>query len=175
MRPLKAIIRVFSILVTVVLAFLLACSIYTAVARYVFGQKHPSVFGWSSAVVITGSMDPEIKVNDLVIIHRQSEYSVRDVITFYSGSSVVTHRIIEDTPDGFVTKGDANNVRDREPVPHDKVIGKVVRTVPGFGLFVDFVGSPVGMTLLVLIGFIMIELPHFTQWLSDRNYRRTHK
>ncbi len=120
---------------------------------------HPDVFGYSTAVVISGSMQPEINIDDLVVIKEQKEYYVGDVIAFTTGKSFVTHRIIEETPSGFVTKGDANNTEDQFLVKEKDISGKVIYTVPKVGSITTFLKSPLGMMLLILFGFIIIILP----------------
>ena len=156
-------LRVLSAVITAVLALLLAANVYVIAARAVTGEPQPTVLGFSAAVVVTGSMSPAIEPGDLVVCRRSADYAVGDVITFRSGASLVTHRIVGDTPSGFTTKGDANNVADADPVPRGAVIGKVVFTVPKLGIFIEKLRTPLGMTVLVLIGFALIELPKFKE------------
>ena len=82
---------------------------------------------------------------------------------FRSGAAIVTHRIVGGTAEGFTTQGDANNVADADPVPRSAVVGKVVFTVPKLGIFIEKLRTPLGMTVLVLIGFALIELPKFKE------------
>lgn len=156
-------LRVLSAIVTVILALLLAANVYVIAARAVTGDPQPTVLGFSAAVVVTGSMSPAIEQGDLVVCRRSEDYAVGDVITFRSGASLVTHRIVGSAENGFVTQGDANNVADADPVPRSAVIGKVVFTVPKLGIFIEKLRTPLGMTVLVLIGFALIELPKFKE------------
>lgn len=159
MRRIKLVGRIVSIALTVVLAVLLACNLYLIAARAITGEPQPTVFGYSGAVVVSGSMSGAIEINDMVICHREKSYAPGDVITFESGSSVVTHRIVAQTEDGFVTKGDANNTADLEPVLPEQVIGRVVLVIPKIGKLIAFFRTPLGMICLVLIGFVLIEFP----------------
>ena len=110
------ILRLLSALLTAALALLLAANVYVIAVRAVTGEEQPTVLGFTAAVVVTGSMSPAIEPGDLVVCRRAAEYGEGDVIMFRSGASLVTHRIVGDTPDGFTTRGDANNVADIEPV-----------------------------------------------------------
>ena len=157
------ILRLFSALLTAALALLLAANVYVIAVRAVTGEEQPTVLGFTAAVVVTGSMSPAIEPGDLVVCRRSADYAVGDVITFRSGTSLVTHRIVGSTPDGFTTTGDANNVADADPVPRGAVVGKVVFTVPKLGIFIEKLRTPLGMTVLVLIGFALIELPKFKE------------
>ena len=156
-------LRVLSAVITAALALLLAANVYVIAARAVTGEPQPTVFGFSAAVVVTGSMSPAIEPGDLVVCRRSADYAVGDVITFHSGASLVTHRIVGSTPDSYITQGDANNVADADPVPRGAIVGKVVFTVPKLGIFIEKLRTPLGMTVLVLIGFALIELPKFKE------------
>ena len=160
MRTLKTLVRVLNGLLTALLALLLLCNLYTIAARHITGSPQPAVFGWSWAVVISGSMEPEISVHDLVIVHEEDSYAIGDVITYEYENAVVTHHIIADTPEGYITKGEANNTEDRFPVARSAVVGKVAFVLPRIGLVIEFLKTPLGMTCLVLIGFLLIEIPY---------------
>ena len=156
-------LRVLSAVITAVLALLLKANVYVIAARAVTGEAQPTVFGFSAAVVVTGSMSPAIEPGDLVVCRSSADYAVGDAITFHSGASLVTHRIVGSTPDSYITQGDANNVADADPVPNGAIVGKVVFTVPKLGIFIEKLRTPLGMTVLVLIGFALIELPKFKE------------
>lgn len=158
-RAANLILRLFSGTLTVVLAVLLGCNLYVIGARFLGGVTQPEVFGYSTAVVVSGSMSGSIEVNDMVVIRRSDSYQTGDVISFESGSNLVTHRIVERTAEGFITKGDANNTPDREPVIMDQIVGKVVLVIPGIGKILEYLRTPLGMTCLVLVGFALVEFP----------------
>lgn len=162
MKILKSAYKVFSLIVTAILVFILAANIYVIVNRQLFGNKYPTVFGCSTAVVVSGSMQPEININDMVIIKAQDKYKKGDVISFINGTSLVTHRIAEITSTGFVTKGDANNTEDKTEVTKDQIMGKVVHVLPGAGNVISFLQSPLGMLLLIITAFILLEIPNLS-------------
>ena len=170
MKALKIIGRIFSAVLSVLLALLLICNLYTIAARFLWDDPNPSVLGFSSAVVISGSMSGAIEVNDMVVIHAQKAYAPGDVITFRSGENLVTHRLLEQTPEGYITKGDANNTPDPDPVPADAVEGKVVLVIPGMGRLMELIRTPIGMLLLAAVGFLLIEIP----WQIERRKKEDH-
>ena len=155
--------RLLGWVATALVALLLACNLYIIGARLIGGTDHPTLFGWSWAVVISGSMEDAIGVNDMVVIHAQEDYAVNDVITFRSAGSIVTHRIIGETPDSYTTKGDTNNTADLTPTSKSDVIGKVVLVIPGIGRLIEFLRTPLGMLCLVAAGFALIEIPYLIQ------------
>lgn len=153
-------LRLLSWAATALVALLLVCNLYTIGARLIGGVEHPTIFGWSWAVVISGSMEDTIQVDDLVVIHRQESYRTGDIITFHSGNTVVTHRIIGEDATGFITKGDANNAPDIQPVKPSHVIGKVVWVIGGVGTLIGYLRTPLGMLCLAMAGFAMVEIPY---------------
>ena len=97
----------------------------------------PRLAGYSLYSVISGSMEPEIPVGSLVLIHDADPVYVEegDVIAFYGAadsSAVITHRVVSNSPvvGEIITKGDANAERDMNPVDYENFIGKVEHVVP---------------------------------------------
>lgn len=160
MRGLKKAGQIFGLLMNAILAFLLMCNIYIIGVRYFAGIPQPSIFGWSWAVIISGSMEPEISVNDLIIVQEKEDYQIGDVISFESGSSIITHRIVDVAADGYLTQGDANNAIDFAPVSKENVVGEVMRIIPRIGVLIQYLQTPLGMTCLVLMGVLLIEIPY---------------
>lgn len=101
--------------------------------------------------VYGGSMHPSIKVGDLAIVKRSDLIVEGDIITFNAVGKIVTHRVVDVLPEGFVTKGDANKAPDARPVRLDDLIGKVVFVVPYAGYVVHYAGTFWGLVLLVWI------------------------
>jgi signal peptidase len=102
--------------------------------------------------VISGSMSPAINTGDVVAIAKAnvSELKAGDIITF-GQTTYTTHRIINVTAEGFLTKGDANEDPDITGVKREDVVGKVVFTVPYLGYLGYFVRTPLGFAVFILI------------------------
>lgn len=156
-------LRILQTLVTALLVLLLASNLYVLAAQRLFHVSDPSVLGVRTAVVLTGSMEPSIRANDLVVVHRQASYSAGDVVMFRSGASTVTHRITQVTPEGYRTKGDANNTEDAGVTPPEDVLGRVVLTLHGVGAAVQFLKTPLGALCLVLLIPALVLLPEKIQ------------
>lgn len=160
-RVLSIIGRGLQAAVAVALIGVIACSVYLIVIERVGGVENPTVFGYSTAVVMSGSMEPTLGVGDLIINRTQDNYAVGDVITFDTGTNLTTHRITEVTKEGFITQGDANNAADSDVVSLEAVVGKVVASVPQAGDAVLFLKSPIGLSILLFVGFLILWLPSF--------------
>ena len=84
-------------------------------------------FGIQILKVSSNSMIPEFKKGDIIIIKKEKEYNIGDIITFEDeeGNSI-THRIIGKCEDEFYMKGDNNNTRDEGKVTYSQISGKVI-------------------------------------------------
>ena len=118
-------------------------------------------FGWSSSVVVGGSMRPAVQPGDVVITAPMSPGQVRPghVVRFRPPDGrgrQILHRVAGFTPDGLlVTKGDANTRQDAVPVPTGSVTGTGRLRVPYAGLpvlwFVEGRHPHVLATVLVVV------------------------
>ena len=149
---------------------------YIFVMRYFFGQGMPTVFGFSAATVVSGSMADEINEGHFIITKEQSAYREGDIITFFDNESkaYITHRIILVSGDTYATKGDANDAPDAFSVPKEAVIGKVVTVWKGFGKAVTFLQSPGGLFCVACSGvFLWIIWDIITGWVEkEKNERK---
>ncbi len=112
--------------------------------------------GIRAYVVLSGSMEPALKTGSLVFTKSADSYSPHEIITFKTGKGgLVTHRIVSVSPiDGgveYFTKGDANEEADSSPIPHSAVVGRATHSVPYLGYFANFVKTPYGFVVLVVI------------------------
>jgi signal peptidase I len=86
-------------------------------------------------VVATGSMEPTLSVNTIVVDTSTKNVRAGDIITFQATGmkDSVTHRLVQINKDGsLITKGDANPTVDNPDVALQKsdVIGKLWFEVP---------------------------------------------
>ncbi len=165
-RFLRYVWQTLRIVLLVLITLVLVGNIYLAAARNIFEQTNPTFFGFSSSVVLTGSMSPDIEPNDVVISRKQNNYAVGDVITFESEGSSVTHRIVAADEEGYHTKGDANNTADSQPINKTSVTGKVICVIPNVGAVVGFIRTPLGMLCFLIVTVLIVELPNIVRCLK---------
>lgn len=98
-------------------------------------------------VIIDGSsMEPTLSTGDLVLVRRQDEYQVGDVISFRTPIGPVMHRIVDgNAADGYIPRGDNNDVTDPWRPTHSDIVGKAWITLPG-GERIRWIG-PLGISL----------------------------
>ena len=116
--------------------------------------------GYSCAIIGSGSMEPTVFVNDLLLVKSAASYHAEDIITYVSPQGgLITHRVKEVLDDGYIAQGDANNIPDEE-ISRQRVLGKVVFVLPRAGGIIDGILSPSGIILLGCIGLLL--------WLIQR-------
>ena len=96
---------------------------------YLMKQKSPleNKFPISIFQIQSGSMMPEIKIKEIIIILKSKEYKENEIITYkINNSYFITHRIIAKTDEGYITKGDFNNTEDAKIVTKEQIQGKVI-------------------------------------------------
>ncbi|MCR5719686.1 MAG: signal peptidase I [Lachnospiraceae bacterium] len=123
----------------------------------------PGLLKGKSLAVLTGSMEPKIKVGSLVVCMpaEVSEIVPGDIITYKLNSeTLVTHRVVENNnvEKIFTTKGDANEVVDSIPVPYENVVGKVLFSVPLLGYIALYIKTPLGIAGICVLLFVLILL-----------------
>ena len=123
----------------------------------VFSYLNISLLGFRTYKVITGSMEPYLHVNDIVVIKKCNDYKVNDVITYKKDNEYITHRIISINDNEVITKGDANNIQD-EPIRKNNIVGKVVYKFKFFGFLYYLFSQPKTLVLTFVIGLIITIL-----------------
>ncbi len=91
------------------------------------------IIGITPYVVLSGSMEPTIKTGSVCFINKHVKYEnikEKDIIAFkMSDGTLVTHRVASINSESFVTKGDANDIKDGESTK-DKYVGKNIFWIP---------------------------------------------
>lgn len=151
--------RFFYNLLVILVLLILFMNIWQLISQRFLHTELPSVLGYSYLIVLSGSMEPEISAGDILVIHEEESYTQGDVIAFHADGMLISHRIEQETPKGFVTRGDANNIADENPVGKGQIVGKAVLVIPKVGRAILFLRTPLGFMIFVLLGGAMVLLP----------------
>lgn len=160
--------KILSYLGTAILAILIIVVGWLAIDKFILGNPVPSIFGYSSLYVSTGSMQGTIDEGDMIIIKKTDDYKIGDIVTYlpegYNRKTIpTTHRIIRINDDGtYVCKGDANNSEDPVDVKKEFIIGEVktdengqpLSVIEDVGVFVKWVKE--GGGLIYVLAFVGI-------------------
>ena len=150
--------KVFGWIGTGFLTLLVVMASWLCFDKFVLKHRVPSIFGYSSLIVSTGSMNgSDMKEGDLIIIRDTGDYKIGEIVTFFQDGDEIptTHRIINIDKDGkWITKGDANNSKDKRSITSDEIIGEVVLVIPYVGTFIDWAVE--GGGLIYIVGIFLI-------------------
>ena len=170
----KRLIFIFETILTIIIVGL--CVLIVAISK----GFHPSIGGYEVLRVITGSMEPELEENSIIIIKNTdvSQLKKGDIITFKSEDPqlkglYVTLRIydIQDCQNGnyFVTKGDANETEDMYVVHEKNIAGKYVKKLPmglALGKFINRISTSRMYFLVVLLPVLVVFLIYIWQMIK---------
>lgn len=165
--------RRLGMVVTILLVLAVALCLYAVIQ--VLSHGYVNIGGFMMFRVVTGSMEPTIPVNALIITREVdiSEIRVQDIVCFRTQETaiwgkIVTHRVVDlwQTESGGIllaTKGDANLVADGYFVDQSNFVGKVIwHTGDGsvlaniFSLFTNKIGFLGCIVLPILLLAAMI-------------------
>lgn len=143
----------------VLLCLLLIAALMTVGARLI---------GFTPYVVLSGSMEPAFPTGSLIYVQKvdPAQVKVGDPVTFVLNQDllVATHRVVEIDPreERFITKGDANQARDGQPVHFNNLLGIPRLCLPKAGyLFHALSTSPGKYWALSLISLALLAMVLF--------------
>ena len=152
--------------VLLVCGAVLGFNVYLANAKTLGRNQLPMPFGYGAAVVLSGSMEKELSVGDLIIVTEDDAYDVGEVVVFQDGESLVVHRVVAVDGDSVTTKGDANNAEDA-PISKELIKGKVLFHIPAVGNVVNFIKTPLGSILIIALAVALLEIPRRREKKKD--------
>ena len=163
----KKSIRIFNNILTTLLFIALLFTMILVVSSNLTGED-TSLLGYQLKSVLSGSMEPDIKTGSIIAIKSgidMTDLEEGDVITFFTEEeSFVTHRIVEIPKEGgqYITKGDANNRNDLNPVLAENIIGEYKGfTIPFAGYLIGFSSSKTGIFILLIVPGILLTIHSF--------------
>jgi signal peptidase I, archaeal type len=170
---LKKVINI-SVNIFLVLTILLAIlAIYSALANSENPQE-AYVLGYKPVIIKTGSMEPTLKTDCLIIIKKAEfdDLKVGDIITYQMDSGeekkFVTHRIVDKAASSIQTKGDANESIDGYILTEKEIRAKVVAVFnfvadmqheifkPNGGIYFSGLFKWIIFPILMIVGLIVL-------------------
>ncbi|MFN2174582.1 MAG: signal peptidase I [Anaerolineales bacterium] len=129
------------------------------------------LFMGPARIVVTDSMAPSLRAGDLVFL-RPSGKVIKPgtVVTYNLQGKLITHRVVEVLGDILITKGDNNQEVDPWQVRFSDVVGVPRVRIPYGGYLLDFIKSPAGFLLLIILPacwIIVIEARRIANNLRD--------
>ena len=169
MRKVLNIIKTVFLWLVVLVA--VAMMVFTIVSVNTFDRNDRDIFGFRCYIVLSDSMSAtDFDAGDLVLVKEVDPTTLKegDIIAYQSQNSenygaTVTHKIRARTTDangnpGFITYGTTTGVDDETVVTYPFVLGKYQMALPGVGTFFQFLKTPQGYIVCILIPFLLLIL-----------------
>jgi signal peptidase len=173
--------KVKSIITTIVYIVLIPLLIYNVVLIFqaiINPNETPSFFGIKTYVIVSGSMQPELDIGDIVVVKKvdQDKLSEGDIISFRQGQNIITHRIseivVENGKKVYRTKGDNNNTEDSGTISYDLIEGKVVKKVDSLGKISLFLQNKIVIIFILILFYVYLS---YSGAIKKRKNRRKEK
>lgn len=120
----------------------------------------PCLWGHKPLVVISGSMEPTLKVGGILYYEKidLEDFKIDDILVYKTKDHIISHRIVDIVDAGFITKGDANNSIDNNLINKNQVLGKGTNwSIPYIGYYADFIYTHKYL-LYISISIIVVDL-----------------
>lgn len=140
----------------ILIGLILGLNVYFANAKGIVGNQLPMPFGYGMANVLSGSMEPTFSKGSLLIVKETKDVRQGDIIVYQSGSELIVHRVVKVDQNQITTQGDANNIAD-PTFDRSQIKGTVILWIPVLGSVVNTLKTPVGIILILLCAFLLVE------------------
>lgn len=181
-NPLKRVFKIVKSIVNFVIIVGVLLFVFVVCLQR-FSNNRLSFFNYRMFTVVSGSMEPEYEIGDVLIAKEKdpSTIKVGDAISYLGtigqfNDKVITHRVvnIEKDENGkllFHTKGDANLIED--PIVHqDKLYGVVIYKTVILSNIYRVVGTSTGMFIFVVLPILYIIGSEFISFLVNKEDER---
>ena len=149
----KTIGKIFNVLSYLLIIILMLYVLFMLYNKFVKKNNLMSVGNYYVFKIGSGSMEPTIHVYDYIIVHKEKDYKIDDVVTVDMNGYFVTHRIKEINKNEITTQGDANNSKDA-PVNKSQIVGKYLLT----SKILTFALNRYYITISIVIFIVLIEI-----------------
>lgn len=169
--------RVLRYLLNLIMVLALALVVFVGVYATRFKQDDAFLAGYKPFVISSDSMAPTYRKYGVVLIKQGDFKAVKqgEMIAFKAealGGKPAFHRVVDVTPEGIVTKGDANKIKDTQLVTDKTYLGHEVWHTNLTVKILPLLKTPKGIIYLIVLPLILIILLRQTVKTLMRERRR---
>lgn len=149
--------KVIFYLLYIILIPIILYDLYLIIQNNLHPDTTPELFGIKTFNIISGSMEPGIKIDDIIFVKTVKQYEIqkKDIITFVIDNETITHRVInveiKDNKFIYTTKGDKNEVSDIEKIEFDQIEGKYIGRIPKMGILVNLLKNKIVFFVILIV------------------------
>ena len=186
----KKIHRIYKIIETIFYIIIIPIIIinFTLIIKsFINSEDIPDFFGYKSFIIVSKSMEPNLKIGDAIFIKEVNEnkINVNDIISFHDGEDINTHRIKEISEENgikyYTTKGDNNKKQDKNKITFKDIEGKYIFKIRNFGIVINILKSKITLIILIVLFTANIMFYHRIykrkqiRSIKRKVYEETHK
>lgn len=181
----KKILSIVSVVISAII-FLFAISVFILTLQARSKNRPVELFGYSFAIVVTDSMEPEIMVGDLITVRicDIDDVKVGDNVVFLGVNGeykdkFIVHKVIEVYEENGETKLHTKGVNkknlgaDPDPVTSDNFIGQELSNSAALGAIVTFLKQPLNWLYIAVILIVIFVI--VTRIIRIVKYVKLHK
>ena len=146
---------IFRLILFIIISAILGVGIYTVNAKTLMNDLMPMPLGVGVGVVISGSMEPELSIDDVIFVVKDESIELDDVVVYQRDGILVVHKVVKIENDQITTRGTANNTDD-EPISLSDIKGRVFFSVGGIGKLIMFLRTPVVAIIILLLAVFLL-------------------
>lgn len=156
--------------VLLVIVLILLTNIYVIIQQLFFRNPTPEFFGYSFVVQKSYNETSKISGGDLFIVKESEIYKEGDTITYIQEDNEAMTGTILKIHDNIVIVKTADNISDIFTVGY--IVGKVEKVIPNIGNIINWLKSPFGIIIVLLLGMVIIEAPYYIQQFIQRKKKK---
>ena len=143
------------IILFILISLIIGFGIYGMNAKLLMNDQMPMPLGFGIGVVMSGSMEPELSVDDLIFVVKDKSVELGDVIVYQSKGILVVHKVVKVEGTVITTRGTANNADD-DPISISDIKGRVAFSIGGIGKAVNIIRSPLVMAAVLILAVYLL-------------------
>lgn len=169
----KKISKIILNLICAVIILIIILGMSYVIQITIMNKKYANVLGYSLFEVLTGSMEPTIKIGDDVLIEITKDIKIGDIVVFDNkeNNNFIIHRVVKINETEVITKGDNNNAID-SAIPKEDIIGKTLIIFPKLGKIQEFFRKPYIFIPLVDVIIIATLIVNYKKNIYKNKYLR---
>ncbi len=161
---LKFAVNIIIHLLYIIIIPIIIYDVFLIIQTIIKPESTPNVLGYKTFTVVSGSMEPTISIDDVIIVKsvEKKDIQTNDIITFNIDGEIITHRVIDykviNDETIYTTKGDSNEVTDIHEVNFRNIEGKYINKIPRVGKLFSLLKNKYVFSLifiLLIICYIM--------------------
>lgn len=157
----KALIWTIRIVLALVMGVLIAASGMLLFSAEVKKEDPPVLLGYAPFTVTGSEMTPSLYPGDLAILRMGPESQPGDIVVFRKEGELVLRRVVGTSEEMYITQQESFGRPDVDLLDPSLVEAVCVTYLPGCGTAAEFLYSPIGLAILVVLTAAALVIPAF--------------